>query len=132
MMKQVFSITLLFIASFVFSQKAAPKEYLDLIYKAESAFLQKDFKTATLAYTAAFKAGKYQVYKFDFYNAGCAWALAGKPDSAFANLYRIVNPGVYTDYNHIANDFDLISLHQDKRWLPLIKQVMKNGRKTLK
>lgn len=129
-MKKTLIILFIFVSVFSYSQKAS-KEYLDLIFKAESLFLEKRYKNSALAYSAAFKAGKYKIYKFDFYNAGCAWALAGQPDSAFVNLHRIVDPGVYTDYNHIANDFDLISLHQDKRWSPLLKQVMKNGQKTL-
>lgn len=126
-MKKSFSIFFILLSLLSFSQKAAPKEYLDLIYKAESLFLEKRYQASALAYSAAFKNGKYKIYSFDFYNAGCAWALAGKPDSAFVNLSRIVNAGLYTDYTHITNDFDLISLHQDKRWSPLIKTVLKNG-----
>jgi hypothetical protein len=127
-MKQTLLLLFILFSLFAFSQKA-PKEYLDLIYKAESLFLQKNYKASALAYSAAFKAGKYKIYSFDFYNAGCAWALAGNPDSAFVNLDRIVSPGVYKDYNHITNDFDLLSLRQDKRWLPLIKKVLKNNNK---
>lgn len=128
-MKQGLIILFILLSLFSFSQKVAPKEYLDLIYKAESAFLKKDYKASTLAYSAAFKAGKYKIYSYDFYNAGCAWALAGNPDSAFVNLSRIVNAGVYKDYNHITNDFDLLSLRQDKRWIPLIKKVLSNNNK---
>jgi hypothetical protein len=128
-MKQTLTIFFILTGLFSFSQKAAPKEYLDLIYKAESLFLQKDYKASALAYSAAFKAGQYKIYSYDFYNAGCAWALAGKPDSAFVNLDRIVNAGVYKDYNHITNDFDLLSLRQDKRWIPLIKKVLSNNNK---
>ncbi len=131
-MKQALLIALFFIVSVSYSQKAASKEYLDAIFKAETLYHQKNYKGSALAYSAAFKIGKYKIYKFDFYNAGCAWALSGNPDSAFVNLHRIVDPGVYTDYNHIANDFDLLSLRQDKRWLPLINQVRKNGQKTIK
>lgn len=125
--KQTLTIFLILLSVFSFSQKTAPKAYLELINKAESLFLEKRFKASALAYSSAFKTGKYQIYNFDFYNAGCAWALAGNPDSAFVNLGRIVNAGVYTDYSHITNDFDLVSLHQDKRWLPLVKTVLKNG-----
>ena len=126
-MKKTLAIFFIFLSSYCFTQTKAPKEYLDLIHRAESFFLEKKFQASALAYSAAFKKGKYKIYSFDFYNAGCAWALSGNSDSAFVNLYRIVNPGVYTDYTHITNDFDLISLHQDKRWLPLVKTVLKNG-----
>ena len=128
-MKHKLTITFVITGFFVFAQTTASKEYLDLIRKAETLFRAKDFKASALAYTDAFKAGKYKIYSYDFYNAGCAWALAGNPDSAFVNLGRIVNPGVYKDFHHIINDFDLISLRQDKRWLPLIKKVVKNNEK---
>jgi hypothetical protein len=129
-MKQALSIVLIFFVSLSFSQKQAPKKYLDLIYKAESLFLKKDYKSSALAYSSAFKEVNYKIYSLDFYNAGCAWALSGNPDSAFVNLNRIVNAGVYNDYNHITNDFDLLSLRQDNRWLPLIKKVLQNNNKS--
>jgi hypothetical protein len=128
-MKSVLTIVFAFIGFTAFTQGSPSKEYLDLIRKAETHFIAKEYKASALAYSVAFKAGKYKIYSYDFYNAGCAWALAGNPDSAFVNLERIVSPGVYKDYNHITNDFDLISLHQDKRWLPLMKKVLKNNDK---
>jgi hypothetical protein len=128
-MKHVLTIAFVFSVLLFSAQTTAPKEYLDLIRTAETYFIAKDYKNSALAYSVAFKAGKYKIYSYDFYNAGCAWALAGNPDSAFVNLNRIVNSGVYKDYNHITNDFDLISLRQDKRWLPLIKKVLQNNEK---
>lgn len=128
-MKKVFTLFFILLSIFSYSQKSAPQGYLSLIQKAESFFLQKEYKKSALTYSAAFKEGKYKIYSFDFYNAGCAWALCGNSDSAFANLYRIVNPGIYTDHVHISGDFDLISLRNDKRWLPLINKVKENSQK---
>lgn len=128
-MKKALSLFLLSFTSLSYSQQQdwGPKAYADQIHVAESLFVNKNYKASALAYSAAFKSVKYKMYRYDFYNAGCAWALCGYPDSAFVNLYRIVNNGFYKDYNEISNDLDLISLHQDKRWQPLVKKVLQNN-----
>jgi hypothetical protein len=53
------------------------------------------------------------------YNLACAYALAGKPDEAFAALDRSVEKGfLKTPENaaHIRTDPDLESLRKDPRW----------------
>ena len=63
----------------------------------------------------------------DGYQAARAWALANEPDSAFYYLDKIVNTNynVFTRYNQLAGAV-FASLHNDKRWQPLLETVKKN------
>lgn len=58
------------------------------------------------------------------YNTACKWALAGKPDSAFKYLYTIVGRD-YWKYTQLEGDSDLLSLHRDKRWQPMLDRIRK-------
>lgn len=48
------------------------------------------------------------------------------PDSAFFQLDRIATKSNYTNIGHITNDTDLNSLHDDKRWQPLLALIKAN------
>jgi hypothetical protein len=96
--------------------------YQNDIRKADSILKRKDFKTAALTFSAAFRANKWKAETDDRYDAACAWALANYPDSAFANLNAIVGKD-YFDYTHLISDKDLISLHKDQRWKPLLDKT---------
>lgn len=96
--------------------------YQNDIRKADSILKRKDFKTAALTFSAAFKANKWKAETDDRYDAACAWALANYPDSAFANLNAIVGKE-YFDYAHLMSDKDLIPLHKDQRWKPLLEKT---------
>lgn len=63
------------------------------------------------------------------YNAAGAWALAGFADSAFFQLDNIATKSNYMNDAHIASDSALISLHQDKRWKPLLEIIKQNKEK---
>ena len=106
-----------------------PKEYDDLITKALALYMAKDYKASGFAYSSAFKVNDWKGSADDRYNAACAWALANYPDSAFFNLERISTKSGYKDYNHIITDEDLTSLHNDKRWQPLLDLIKKNKEK---
>jgi tetratricopeptide (TPR) repeat protein len=58
----------------------------------------------------------------DFYNAACAYALAGKPSEAFAMLDQAIEKG-YRDAAHAKRDPDLATLRTDPRWKPLIERM---------
>ncbi|MBB6611416.1 hypothetical protein H7F15_10250 [Pontibacter sp. Tf4] len=58
----------------------------------------------------------------DHYNAACSWALAGNKDKAFAHLGKAIDKG-WTNVTHFKSDTDLSSLHTDKRWEPMVKQL---------
>jgi hypothetical protein len=56
------------------------------------------------------------------YNAACCHALGGKPDSAFVALALAIDYGFHDD-GSLAKDSDLVSLHGDARWKPLVARA---------
>lgn len=101
---------------------ANTKKALDLYYK-------KDYSNSAKAFSHAFALNGGNGTETDRYNAACSWALAGNSDSAFHYLFDAVEKNHYYDYNHITIDEDLISIHADKRWKPLLKQIKENKEK---
>ena len=106
-----------------------PKEYFELVKKADSLYSIHDYKNSANTYSQAFKANGWKGMPNDRYNAACSWAMANVPDSAFFNLERVASKSNYNNYNHIIKDSDLNGLHADKRWTPLIKLVKQNKEK---
>ena len=102
------------------------KEYPDLIRKADSLYKAKDYKNSAIKYADAFKANGGKGVTNDRYNAACSWALASVADSAFFQLDRIATLANYTNYGHIIKDTDLVSLHNDPRWKPLLEKIKQN------
>lgn len=101
------------------------QKYDSFVKRADSLYQLKDYKSSALAYSEAFKSiGWIGTYK-DRYNAACSWALAGVADSAFFQLNRIA-PKNFIDYGQITTDQDLKSLHEDKRWKPLLEVIKQN------
>ncbi|TZF96258.1 hypothetical protein FW781_12580 [Chryseobacterium panacisoli] len=119
---------LLFLAStkLLFGQ-TVPKEYTEKVKTAESLYQAKDFKNSASNYSEAFKSNGWKASVNDRYNAACSWAMASGPDSAFSQLERIAVK--FSNYNHITTDTDLSSLHNDKRWKPLIGKIKQNQEK---
>jgi hypothetical protein len=101
-------------------------EYKKLTRKADSLFKAKEYKSSAQYYSLAFKTLGWKGTPIDRYNAARSWTLAHVPDSAFFCLDRLVNKIGYADYDKIIADEDLILLHSDKRWEPLINQVKLN------
>lgn len=64
----------------------------------------------------------------DAYSAACCFALAGKIDPAFAQLTSAVDLG-FSDGDNLAKDTDLVTLHADARWQPLVARVKKPSTK---
>lgn len=118
---------LVFVISVIIaSSQNSPANYSVLVKKADSLYKAKDYLKSAFRYSEAFKANGWKASSNDRYNAACSWALANYPDSAFFNLYRIANFMNYTNYGHITIDKDLISLHQDERWNPLLEIIKQN------
>ncbi len=108
---------------------AQEQVYDSLVTQAFGFYEIKDYKASAEKYAEAFVALGGKGYPGDRYNAACSWALCGQPDSAFVQLFIIANNGSYTNLEHITSDSDLSSLHKDKRWKKVIKQVTANKEK---
>ena len=121
-------VGILFSSPFLKAQDI-PKEYFDLVKKGDSLYNIKQFEKSAKMYSSAFKVNKWKGLPNDRYNAACSWAMANVPDSAFFNLERVAKMMGYNNYAHIIKDSDLIGLHNDKRWNPLIELVKQNKEK---
>ena len=106
-----------------------PKEYFDLVKIADSLYNAKNYRNSAEKYSEAFKSNKWKGYPNDRYSAACSWALAAIPDSAFFQLDRIATKSKYTNYGEITTDADLVSLHRDQRWTPLLEKIKQNKEK---
>ncbi len=125
-MRNILCSVLVLLTSLVFSQ---PQEYQSLVDSAWALYESEDYHQSGLSYEAAFKAFGNKGIVSDRYNAACSWALAGEPDKAFDNLFRIARKGNYSNLPHLTSDSDLNALHDDERWEKLIAQVKANKEK---
>lgn len=116
----------LFIISNTYTQNPIYQKYAR---EADSLYQAKDYLNSAHKFSEAFKSNGWKGTSNDRYNAACSWALAGIADSAFFQLDRIAKRSNYTNLNHITNDSDLNSLHQDVRWKPLIDMIRQNKEK---
>jgi len=129
MKKIVFIFSLILTTNFIFGQNI-PKEYFDFVKIADSLYNAKDYRNSANNYSKAFKVNGGKGLPNDRYNAACTWALAAVPDSSFVQLNRIVAKGNFNNY--ITTDKDLNSLHNDKRWEPLLEKFKQNKNKAEK
>ena len=116
-------ITFLFsliVACNAFSQDT---EYNAFVTTADSLYRIQNYRESAIEYSKAFKTFGWKGYLVDRYNAACSWALANEVDSALFQLNIITKKMNYKDYNDIVTDPDLTSLHSDKRWNELLKQI---------
>ncbi|WP_300665295.1 DUF6624 domain-containing protein [Fluviicola sp.] len=103
--------------------------YDSLVRLAFGLYEIKEFKASAEKFAEAFVVSGEKTDPEDRYNAACSWALAGKPDAAFEQLFQITKSGYYTNLEHMISDSDLHSLHKDKRWKKVIELVTKNKEK---
>src|SRR3954469_1228208 len=127
--KNFFYISYLVIINHMAFGQSKSVEYVNLIKKADRFYRTKNYKNSALTYSSAFKKIGWNTPTSDRYNAACAWALANYPDSAFFHLNHIVLIDNYINYEQIYADHDLSSLHNDKRWKILMKNVQYNIQK---
>jgi|SRR5450432_250850 len=113
--KLIFAAFTLFQASFTFGQT-----YYDLVAKANTAYLKTDYKNSLLFYQESFKLDKS--HPEDLYNGACSAALANETAVSFELLNLSIQQG-WTNINHLKNDGDLLSLHQDGNWPILLKTL---------
>lgn len=123
--------TLIILSVFLVQSIAAQDQerYKELIGEAWELYQEKEYLSSGQKYAEAFVALGNKGDINDRYNAACSWALAGQPDSAFVQLFKIAESGYYTNLGHITTDTDLNTLHDDERWPRVIAIVATNKEK---
>jgi hypothetical protein len=131
MIRTTFIFSIFFSCFFWVRHAHAQQEqvYDSLVTQAFGLYEIKEYKASAEKYAEAFVAFGGKGYPGDRYNAACSWALAGKSDSAFVQLFKITQKSGYSNLEHISSDTDLNSLHKDKRWKKVIKEVTANKEK---
>lgn len=124
-MKTILLIILSFIATTNIIGQNISKEYIILRDKADSLYYAQKYEDAAFTYIKAFNLDGV-AYANDRYNAACAFALSNHADSTFSQLNIIATRASYSYYSHLATDIDLIPLHKDNRWRPLLDKVKEN------
>lgn len=119
-------ILLLILAASCTKAQNIPKEYRILVKQADSLYYAKDYKGSALKFNEAFRSFGNKGVLDDRYSAACSWALSDNGDSAFVQLNILINKGKYAGFDQLSTDADLHSLHNDKRWEPLMETLKAN------
>jgi carboxyl-terminal processing protease len=93
-----------------------------LMKQAETAYEAKHFSESADLYIRALPLVQDNDRAGVEYKLACSQALAGDPASAFDTLDHAVEDG-YTDSKDTEADKDLLSLHTDPRWQPLLERM---------
>jgi hypothetical protein len=102
-------------------------DYYRLTKKADSLFKSKNYKASAFAYSEAFKSLGWKGMPEDRYNAACAWALAGYPDSAMFNLERMAYKMSFADIKRVSGEKHFKNLYSHRRWKPLLAEIKSNS-----
>jgi carboxyl-terminal processing protease len=94
----------------------------DLVKQAESAYQAKHYSESVSLYTRALPLVQDSDRADVEYSLACSQALAGESASAFGTLNHAVEDG-YIDRKDTETDTDLVSLHTDPRWQPLLERM---------
>ena len=108
------------------SLSAQSDDYSRFVGEAESLFQKGEYAAASKAYSAAFKSLGWKGSAPDRYNAARAWSLAGVPDSAFFNLFRLAEKMNYDKLDVLTAEKAFESLHALPRWTTLCALVKSN------
>jgi C-terminal processing protease CtpA/Prc len=99
-----------------------PKSLAD---QAADAYAARAYEKSAQLFVAAAEQGEDTAGSL--YNAACSFALAGEPDEAISALERAVAAG-FEDVEHAKEDADLVSLHGDARWQPLLDRAIASAK----
>jgi carboxyl-terminal processing protease len=103
------------------AQDATPAT-ANLMKQAEAAYQAKHFSESASLYSRALPLVQDNDRAGVEYNLACSQTLAGDRASAFETLDHAVEDG-YTDRKDTEADKDLVSLHTDPRWQPLLERM---------
>src|SRR6187402_303359 len=100
-------------------------EYFKKIGVAEKLYQDKEYLKSAEAYSNAFLFNNQGFSTGHRYQAACAWAMAGKIDSAILNLKKESEKGFY-DYDKLTNEKALSVLHGHKDWAEIKNTIKQN------
>lgn len=109
-----------------FTLRAQPPAYHEHITKAEDFYQKGAYSDAAAEYSAAFQSNGWKGYGPDRFNAACAWSLAGVPDSAFFNLFRLAEKLRYDKLDVLMSEKAFEPLRSLPRWAELCTAVKAN------
>jgi hypothetical protein len=116
-------ITLFVVCTEICMGQQGSVEYYQYTKKADALFMRNNYKEALQLYLLAFVANKDLAKVVHRYKAASFWAILNEPDSAFVQLYRIVDKSSFSNYELISADYNLLNLHDDPRWIPLLNKI---------
>jgi hypothetical protein len=120
-------ISMISTTNIIFAQDR--EKYLDLVSEADMFYKSKEYLKSGFKFSEAFATYSNYARIDDRYNAACAWSLANQQDSAFVQLFRLVQNENFSNLNLIITDTDLDRLHSDTRWNQIIEIVKDNKEK---
>jgi len=106
----------------LFGPAAAQTTSSSLLSASFAAHMANDFRKAGELADQAFALPGAQIGAGSYYNAACSWARAGEPENAFRDLSRAAAAG-WENLTQLTTDTDLTTLHADRRWPKLLRQV---------
>lgn len=119
-LKTLLTLILLIFPSWAIAQYS--REYVELTTKADSLFMAGEYEASSETFGKALEMKDF-IQPIHLYNGACAAALADDIETAFSRLYTKLEREKDWYSDNIANDDDLISLHDDNRWHILIDSL---------
>lgn len=92
------------------------QKYAEYAGIADSLFILKKYSEAADNYTTAFSYYEWKATPNHRYQAGAANAQAGRMDSAFYHLNRMISRDLFVDTVDLINDVYFVPMHADVRW----------------
>lgn len=105
----------LVLSSLTYAQMNQAK-YAEYTGIADSLFKLKRYGEAADNYTTAFSFYEWKATPFHRYQAGASNAQAGRMDSAFFHVNRMIARDLFVDTLDLINDEYFVPMHKDIRW----------------
>ncbi|MBI1288712.1 MAG: hypothetical protein GC178_14170 [Flavobacteriales bacterium] len=104
----------------------ATPDYSETLKPANALFRQKKYKEAAIAFSEAFAKCGNVGSADDRFKAAGSWAMAGNADSAFIQLKKLADSGLFYGQKGKIDDKRLASLHSDSRWAAIVDGIYRN------
>ncbi len=133
-MVRIIICLLIVLSSHVRGQQGFPQYYrlAALAAQGDSLYAARKFKLAALRYEEAASIRLEKAIDYNpailYYNAACAYALAGNSAAAMQRLEKLVYEHDFSDTELLENEADFIKLRQYKNWATLVAGARLNQR----